>query len=189
MQQSPGDELEAAVAEARKANYPRSNDHALHDFSLPAMVRGFIAMNMGPATEVMAIKEAGFMPRLYGTYKEKRVRVVLISSMGDIGVAFKDVDQYSERCSIYDLTDFGDEMFPTAPSKRPMLTYYTLVDNKGRWLKENNMDEGHYTQASISSAPTLFAERSTANAIRRRIDERGVMGYDVIPVKLSKAPE
>jgi hypothetical protein len=181
--------LEAAIMAPDGAAQPegRRNRDVLHDYKLPAMVRGFIALNQGPATETMAIREAGMMPKLYGTYQGKRVRVVMVSRLGDIGITTIDQEYgYSDRVSIYDLTDFGDEMNPTVPAKRPMLTFYTIVDQKGRWVQENNMDEGHYTPIGISSSPVLHVERHTANTIKSRLDPHGIQGLDVIPVKLNK---
>ncbi len=86
----------------------RSNEHALHDFSLPAIVRGFIAINMGPATETMAIREAGFMPALFAKWNGEPVRVTIVSRMGDVGIHRDPREEwtYNERVSIYDLTDF-----------------------------------------------------------------------------------
>ncbi|AXQ69401.1 hypothetical protein HOU02_gp324 [Caulobacter phage CcrBL9] len=99
----------AAIAEAKKAWYPKSNEKALHDFSLPAIVRGFLALHQGPATEVLAIEEAGFMPRLFAKHGERHCQVTLVSAMDDIGISYTyqpDGYGYTERLSIYDLTDF-----------------------------------------------------------------------------------
>lgn len=105
--------LRAAVAQAKKDWYPKSNERALHDFSLPAIVRGFIALHQGPATEVLAIEEAGFMPRLYATHEGRACEVTQVSSMGDIGVDYltplADAPKYARGISVYDLMDFSLE--------------------------------------------------------------------------------
>ncbi len=109
-----GDPVSNLLVEAwRSAPYnakERSIDHAKIDYSLPAYVRAFLVMKDLPATESMTIEEAGYMPRVYGTHIDsgRRARLVLVSSMGDLGVAWRDVDQYSDRgFSVYDFENFG----------------------------------------------------------------------------------
>ncbi|AXQ68416.1 hypothetical protein HOT99_gp201 [Caulobacter phage CcrBL10] len=87
--------------------YEASNSRAICDYKLPAIVRGFLALNAGNATETLAIEEAGFMPALYGRKGGKACRVIMVSSMGDVGITFANNRYgYSERLSIYDL-DMG----------------------------------------------------------------------------------
>ncbi|AFO71621.1 hypothetical protein CcrKarma_gp226 [Caulobacter virus Karma] len=84
--------------------YEVSNSRAICDYKLPAIVRGFLALNAGNATETLAIEEAGFMPKLYGRYKGKACRVIMVSSLGDVGITYHDNRYgYSDRVSIYDL--------------------------------------------------------------------------------------
>lgn len=93
-----------AVSGEPVVDYKHSNSHAVCDYNLPAIVRGFLAINLGSATETIAIEEAGFMPKLYGRKDGKACRVIMVSSLGDVGIAYKDVRYgYSLRCSIYDL--------------------------------------------------------------------------------------
>ncbi|UTU09672.1 hypothetical protein CcrBL47_gp387 [Caulobacter phage BL47] len=107
------EQLRAAIAEAKKAWYPKSNERAMHDFSLPAIVRGFIALHQGPATEVLAIEEAGFMPKLYAKHEGRACEITLVSAMGDIGVDYltpvAGAASYARGISVYDLTDFSLE--------------------------------------------------------------------------------
>uniref|UniRef100_A0AB74UMS4 Uncharacterized protein n=1 Tax=Caulobacter phage BL57 TaxID=3348355 RepID=A0AB74UMS4_9VIRU len=115
------------------APYLKSNEHAIFDRDLPAIVRGFLAINAGNATETLAIEEAGFMPTLYGRYKGKACRVVMVSSLGDVGISF--VDQrygYSERVSIYDLDKDAFSLtrptdLPDAPPQ-PVYTDHGSID-------------------------------------------------------------
>ncbi len=182
--------IAAAVAGVPADRYNRTNEHALLDFDLPALVRGFIAINQGPATETMAIRGAGFMPRLYGTYEGERVRVTMVSRLGDIGISREDKEHgYFERCSIYDLTDFSDEMHPGAPSKRSTLRYYTIVDDKGRWLDEAPILGGGKVAWKVVSEPRLFVEQSSASALRRKWDPHGLLGFQTVPIRLSKESE
>lgn len=178
------------TAEDGSAEAPgRRNGDVLFDRDLPALVRGFIALNQGPATETMAIREAGFMPRLYATYQGRRVRVTMVSRLGDVGISHKDEEYgYFTRCSIYDLTEFSDEMSLSGPANRPRLTFYTLVDAKGRWVDEAPIEGGNKTASRAVSAPRLFVERSTAGTVRHTLDPFGLKGFVVIPIHLTKVP-
>ena len=82
------------------------NDAALFDRSLPAIVRGFLAINNCDATERMAIKQAGFMPRLFAQHSGRACEIVMVSRLGDVGITHKDGGSYDHRCSIYELSDF-----------------------------------------------------------------------------------
>ncbi len=167
----------------------RQNEDAMRDYSLPAIVRGFIAINSGPATETMAIREAGFMPRLYGTHEGERVRVVMVSRMGDIGISRDDKEHgYFKRCSIYDLTDFSEEMHPVAPAARPFVKLYAIADAQGFWVKPHDVGGGR--DAFIAcSAPVLYTEKAHAAKVIRRVDPHALKGYRVIPLLLSKGAE
>jgi hypothetical protein len=176
-----------AAVEGVSAEAPgRQNRDVLMDFDLPAMVRGFIALNQGPATETMAIREAGFMPRLYATYREKRVRVTMVSRLGDVGISHKDEEYgYFTRCSIYDLTDFADEMFPTAPARRVQLRQFTIVDRHGFWARVVKA-EGVPLKIVRAEAPVLFTTQSKASRVRYRADPYGLERIEVIPVLITK---
>lgn len=130
-----------AVAEARKAWYPKSNQRALHDFNLPAIVRGYIAINQGPATETCAIEEAGFMPHLYAKYNGRDCQVTLVSAMDDIGISWTErLDNcgYNERLSIYDLTDFTT-VSPFMPVRKRSIQKGTLREVILRVLRNHKM--------------------------------------------------
>lgn len=171
--------------------YDRSNDHALHDHALPAIVRGFIAINSGPATETMAIEEAGWMPRLYATYQPssepgERVRVVMVSRLGDCGISRKDERYgYFARVSIYDLTDFSDEMYPTAPAARPFVKQFAIADSKGFWVQPWN-GVGAVIEMIPSAAPYLFTESAKAHRAILKADRHGLLGLQVIPLLLTR---
>ena len=108
-----------AIAQAMRAfaDGPRGNAHAIMDRSLPAIVRGYLAIKQGSATETLAIREAGFMPALYARFEGEPVRVTCVSTLGDVGISRKLDEEYGyfDRVSIYDLTDFSTER----PSRQP----------------------------------------------------------------------
>ncbi len=197
---SDADAIVAAVAGVPAEPYKRSNEHAIHDYSLPAMARGYLAIKAGNATETGAIEEAGFMPALYATWtpepntiygdKPIRVRVTMVSRLGDVGISRKDEPTgYFTRCSIYDLTDFADEMIPGAPVKRRNLRFYAIVDKKGRWIGPSPEDAGAQMKSTVVAAPDLHVERSTASKLRYDFDPMGFLGYEVVPLLINKEPE
>lgn len=167
----------------------RRNRDVLFDFKLPAIVRGFIACNMGPATETMAIREAGFMPKLYATWtpppgtiygdKPIRVRVVMVSRLGDVGISRKDQEHgYFTRCSIYDLTDFAEQWDPSVepPAGR---RHYTITDKFGNYAEVTSV-------VKAAKAPVLFDNRSAAYRVIEKIDRIGLLGLQVIPVRVKR---
>jgi len=178
----------------------RRNRDVLHDYDLPAMVRGFIAINQGPATETMAIRAAGMMPRLYGTWTPPedseyaangpiRVRVVMVSRLGDIGISSVDKEYgYFTRCSIYDLTDFSDEMDPTAPATKPFVKNFAVATKEGFWVQPYQALP-NCPDFIVTSAPYLYPEEAQARRFVRKVDEFGLKGLKVVPLLLTKVQE
>lgn len=114
----------------------RDNESALYDDKLPAIVRGFIAINMGSAVETEAIEEAGFMPVLYGRHDGKACRVNVVSSLGDVGVSY-DLERrhgYNVRVSIYEVTDYSLTPHP--------LTQRQVMDKLHRQQREAARKKG-----------------------------------------------
>jgi len=75
-------------------------------------LRWFLFVNLLPAImQPLVHEKAGGKPKLFATYKDKRVRVVMASRFGDVGIT-EDLTKkhgYSDRVSIDDLSDFSDE--------------------------------------------------------------------------------
>lgn len=168
----------------------RRNRDALFDFSLPAIVRGFIAAMDAPATETMAMSEAGFMPKLYANWtpppgsqygnKPMRVRIVMVSRLGDVGISSKDQEHgYFTRVSIYDLTDFDTQWDPKAEPPEGRL-YFAIADKFGSWAEVTG------TQVKAAHAPILFTGRSQAYRQIEKIDRFGMLGLQVLPVRVRK---
>lgn len=171
--QSDAEILEAVVS-GRLQVLPegRENRDALYDFDLPSIVRGFIAAMDAPATETMAMQEAGMMPRLYATYEGRRVRVTCVSRMGDIGIAYDGRTWgYDKRgLSFYDLTDFDTEMHPGAPAVRQTTRAWAIADKQDRWVR---IDKG---VAKVVRYP-CFVEETQAYDLIRTIDPHGIKGF------------
>jgi hypothetical protein len=76
--------------------------------TLPACVQTYLDVARAPATEKLKIKEP---PALFATYKNKRVRVVMASRFGDVGITtfLKAVSGYEYRVLLPELTDFSDK--------------------------------------------------------------------------------
>jgi hypothetical protein len=185
------DDVDAMIAavEGRPAQPKgRHNRDALTDYDLPALVRGFIAINAGNATETLTIREAGLMPRLYATYQGERVRVTMVSRLGDVGVSRKDDEfGYFARVSIYDLTDFSQERNPQAPANRPHAKLHAIRDRMGFWARVQ--PGAKLAEVFPSDTPVLYTEASKAHRDLRKVDPYGLQGLSVVPVLITKVKD
>lgn len=182
-------EVLAAVMSPDASLVPDKKHHrrVLFDFDLPSYVRAYVACNQAPATEVMAIREAGLMPKLYATYTPTdgsepfRVRITMVSRLGDVGVSREDTEWgYFDRLSIYDLSDFDTAMHPGAPAKRKTpKVFYALADSKDRWVRVAN---NSVTPVALSAVPVLYERSKTAYRDCSKIDPHGFLGFKVVPV-------
>lgn len=176
-----------AAVEGRPAQPEgRHNRDALHDFNLPAIVRGYIAIKSGNATETLAIEEAGMMPRLYASYQGVRVRVTTVSRLGDVGISRKDEGYgYFARVSIYDLTDFSQEMYPGAPAKRRRIRLHAVTSADGFWTR---IEPGAGKLAEIfpSDVPVLFTESAKASRAVSKVDPYGLKGLKIATLLIER---
>jgi hypothetical protein len=85
-------------------------DDYIHDFTAPHCLRFFLLVNRMPAVDAMLCRAAGVLPKLFATYEGARVRVVMASRLGDVGVTRRldAEDGYEKRVMVADLTSFGD---------------------------------------------------------------------------------
>ena len=85
-------------------------DDAITDYELPDCIRYYLLINRLPATEKIPVVAMVGEPKCFATYKNKRVRLVMASRMGDIGITEKlDTENgYDERVSIDELSDFTE---------------------------------------------------------------------------------
>lgn len=91
---------------------PKHCDDYINDFSAPKVLRWFLFINRLPAIENMLCREMGVKdPKLFATYQGKRVRVVMASRFGDVGITrdlLRDYG-YSDRVAVEELTEFSDK--------------------------------------------------------------------------------
>ena len=109
------------------ANYPRHCDTYIEDPKAPACLRAYLRRARSPAHGNTSSEP---FPKLFATYRGKewlgiapgdRVRVVMASRMGDVGIT-KDLAAdhgYSARCNVEQLGDFSDVPPAIAPAPAP----------------------------------------------------------------------
>ena len=85
-------------------------DDYIHDFSAPHCLRFFLLINRLPATDALLCRAAGIVPKLFATYEGVRVRIVMASRLGDVGITRRHdaEDGYEKRVLVADLTNCGD---------------------------------------------------------------------------------
>lgn len=85
----------------------RHCDDYIDDASAPAVLRAFLERARQPAHGMLSDKT---YPKLFADHNGKRVRVVMASRMGDVGIAgvLSTIRGYAARVLVSDLTNFGD---------------------------------------------------------------------------------
>ena len=85
-------------------------DDAIHS-DLPLCVRYFLLVERLPAVDGCVITAMHGMPKCFATHKGKRVRLVMASRFGDVGITRKlDAERgYDARVNLSELSDFGDK--------------------------------------------------------------------------------
>lgn len=83
-------------------------DDYIDDVAAPEVLRDYLRRARSPAHGLMS-KEP--FPKLFATYKRKRVRVVMASRLGDVGITdnLQAEYGYQKRVAVADLADFGSE--------------------------------------------------------------------------------
>lgn len=80
-------------------------------FGQPDCLKWYLFINRQPAHLKMLAHSMGIEPKLFADYNGKRVRVVMASRFGDVGIT-TDLNAehgYSERVAVEDLTNFSDK--------------------------------------------------------------------------------
>jgi len=85
-------------------------DDYIHDVTAPRCLRFYLLWNRMPAADQMLMREFRAQPTLYANYKDMRVRVVMASRLGDLGITenLKAEDGYQYRVHVDDLSNFSD---------------------------------------------------------------------------------
>ena len=87
-------------------------DDCITDPSFPLCLRYFLLVERLPAVDGAIIHEVHGIPKCFATYKGKRVRLVMASRMGDVGIT-RDLESergYDNRVSLEELSDFSDKV-------------------------------------------------------------------------------
>lgn len=89
---------------------PRHCDSYITAFDAPNCLKWFLFVNRLPATEKLLCNANGVSPMLFAKYKGERVRVVMASRFGDVGITknLNAENGYTDRVYIEELTDFRD---------------------------------------------------------------------------------
>lgn len=86
---------------------PKHCDDYIDDPQAPAALRAYLERSRSPGHGHLSREP---FPKLFADYDGARVRVVMASRMGDVGITSKlDADHgYSKRVFVEALTNFGD---------------------------------------------------------------------------------
>lgn len=86
-------------------------DDYIHDHNAPECLRFFLLVHRLPAVETALLHANGVRPKLFATLKGKRVRIVMVSRLGDVGIT-TDLDKdvgYEDRVPLDKLDNFNSE--------------------------------------------------------------------------------
>jgi len=85
-------------------------DDYIGDPSNPMCLRWFLFVERLPAVEKMMCYANGVKPKLFANHAGKRVRVVMASRLGDVGITgnLAAENGYSARVPVSELCNFGD---------------------------------------------------------------------------------
>lgn len=85
-------------------------DDAIHHPDFPECLRYFLLVERLPAVDGCLITSVNGMPKCFATYKGKRVRLVMASRFGDVGITRKlDAERgYDNRVGLHELSDFSE---------------------------------------------------------------------------------
>ena len=89
---------------------PKHCDDYIHDLSAPGALRWFLFVHRLPAVDQILCRAHDVKPVLFADYQGRRVRVVMASRLGDVGVT-EDLtveNGYQRRVGVEELTNFGD---------------------------------------------------------------------------------
>lgn len=90
-------------------NHKHCDDY-INDFKANKHLRWYLLVHRMPASDRALAEQMGVKPQLYADYQGKRVRVVMASRLGDVGITYnlKTEYGYSKRVLVEDLTNFSD---------------------------------------------------------------------------------
>ncbi len=86
-------------------------DDLIHEPTLPLCFRYWLLIHRLPAIDGTLITAYKGSPECYATWKGQRVRLVMASRFGDVGITTQlhHENGYETRVSVDELSDFGDK--------------------------------------------------------------------------------
>lgn len=91
---------------------PKHCDDYIMDFDAPDCLRWFLLIERLPAIDKwLAHNVLGGRPPCYATYQGKRVKLIMASRLGDVGITenFNAANGYTNRVGVHELSDFRTE--------------------------------------------------------------------------------
>ena len=88
---------------------PTHCDDYIHDHRQPLCLRWFLLVHRLPDADKILCEEMGIKPTLFADHEGKRVRVVMVSRFGDVGITsnLTLAHGYGARVAVEDLTNFS----------------------------------------------------------------------------------
>ncbi len=88
---------------------PKHCDDYIHDFNAPIALRVWLLVHRLPAIDKLVFDAAGYEPTLYADLDGRRVRCVMASRLGDVGIThhLHMTHGYQRRVSVEALTNFS----------------------------------------------------------------------------------
>lgn len=86
-------------------------DEVIEDYSYPDCLRYYLLVNRLPASEKCVVVNMVGEPQCFADYNSKRVRLVMASRFGDVGITYdlKAERGYINRVAISSLSNFNDK--------------------------------------------------------------------------------
>ena len=87
-------------------------DNVIHRRNYPICLRFYILVNRLPVLDKYVIHDAVGEPKCFATWEGQRVRLVMASRMGDVGITtqLENDHGYEHRVTIDQLSDFSSEV-------------------------------------------------------------------------------
>ena len=88
-------------------------DDYIHDPTTPNCLKYYLLVNRLPAVDSLIIIASQGSPKCFATHLGKRVRLVMASRMGDVGITdqLDDTHGYQKRVYLEELSDFSTDPY------------------------------------------------------------------------------
>ena len=88
-------------------------DDYIYDLDSPNCLKYYLLVNRLPAVDSLVIIKSQGSPKCFATYQGKRVRLVMASRFGDVGITEKldATNGYQHRVCLDELSDFSEDPY------------------------------------------------------------------------------